>query len=132
MKISGSYDFRLDEIADVGGIRVTQVSNMGMDANNPNAFSITLAVNVPTTVASIAYTLQQSPLRLCKAREDYGNEYARHSTGKLFCDAAAAVYATINESHDLSSARHNRYQRIFQRYRYWLRCEGVQQRKSWT
>jgi hypothetical protein len=97
MKISGSYDFRLDEIADVGGIRVTQVSNMGMDANNPNAFSLTLAVNVPTTVASIAYNLQQSPLPPLTGTEKItATNTPGTGTGQLFCDAErGGYYATI-------------------------------------
>jgi hypothetical protein len=97
MKISGSYDFRLDEIADVGGISVTQVSNMGMDANNPNAFGLTLAVNVPTTVASIVYTLQQSPLPPLQGTEKItATNTPGAGTGQLFCDAArGGYYVTI-------------------------------------
>lgn len=97
MKIGGSYDFRLDEIADVGGIRVTQVSNMGVDANNPNAFAITLAVNVPTTVASIAYTLQQSPLPPLSGTEKItATNTPGAGTGQLFCDAErGGYYVTI-------------------------------------
>jgi hypothetical protein len=97
MKITGSYDFRLDEIAGVGGIRVTQVSNMGVDANNANAFSITLAVNVPTTVASIVYDLQQSPLPPLKGTEKItATNTPGTGTGQLFCDAArGGYYVTI-------------------------------------
>jgi len=97
MKIGGSYDFRLDEIADVGGIRVTQVSNMGMDANNPNAFSLTLAVNVPTTVASIVYTLTQTPLPPLTGTEKItATNTPGTGTGQLFCDAErGGYYATI-------------------------------------
>jgi len=107
MKISGSYDFRLDEIADVGGIRVTQVSNMGMDANNPNAFSITLAVKRSDyRRLDRLYSPAESIAASARHGEDYGHEYARHRYRAAFLRCRARrILRHDHESHDLSSAK---------------------------
>jgi hypothetical protein len=92
-KITGSYDFRLDEVAGVGGIRVTQVSNMAREANNPNAYTLTLAVNVPSAVTSIVYSIQQSPLPPLQGTEKItATNTPGTGAGELVCDAQRGGY----------------------------------------
>lgn len=66
LDITGGYDFRLEYIKGVGGIMVSNVSNIKLKPNSTTEFSIDLDVVIPQVNTMFYYKVWQDPLPAIK------------------------------------------------------------------
>ena len=90
LDITGGYEFRLEYIKGVGGIVVTDVSNIQLKPNSTTEFSIDLDVVVPEVNTMFYYKIWQDPIPAIKGEMPVIAKSVKGSgTGTLVYDAEA-------------------------------------------
>lgn len=75
---SAGYDYKIENIKGVGGIKVTSIDEMTVSPDDPNVFSVTMSLNVPQTTVHCYYKIWAD---LAGSYEGHMDVIAKNSTG---------------------------------------------------
>lgn len=59
--ITGGYDFKLESVTGLGGLTVTNISDP-IAGDDPNVYSITITMNIPSVSGNAYYKIWQDPI----------------------------------------------------------------------
>ena len=102
---TAGYDYKIENIKGVGGLYVVSVIDMQVHSDNPNVFSVTLSLNVPTTTVHCYYKIWAD---LAAKFEGHMDLVAKNSTGiatgtlTLKCDGDKPGYYLVIDDVDVT------------------------------